>query len=108
MNTKSVPDFILEITNKIANSLSPESVILFGSYAYGKTTQNSDLDILVIMNTELNAASRNRLVSRLINPRPIPMDIIVKTPTEISILQKKVDPFINEVLNKGFVLYAKQ
>ncbi len=40
---------ITDITRKIAESLNPEKIILFGSYAWGKPDKDSDLDLFVIM-----------------------------------------------------------
>ena len=101
-----IPDSIKHITEEIVKSLSPERIILFGSYAYGNVTYNSDVDLLVILNTDLKGAERQRVVSRLIHPRLLPLDIIVKTPEEIRESKNRIDPFLNEILEKGIELYG--
>ena len=98
---------IRQIVEKIAQELSPEKIILFGSYAHGNATSDSDIDLLVIWNTPLSYSERLRLISRLISPRPAPLDIIVKTPREIEKSKKRVDPFIRELLEKGISVYAR-
>ena len=98
---------ITQIVEKIVTSLAPQKVILFGSYAYGKVTVDSDLDLLIIMETDLPAAERHRQVSRILRPRPMPMDIVVRNPAEIEESLRRVDPFIHEVMEKGVVLYAR-
>ena len=103
---KEIPDSIKNIINKIVESLSPHKVILFGSYAYGDVSVDSDVDLLIILDTNLKGAERQRVVSRLIRPRPFPVDIIVKTPEEINEAKKRIDPFMNEILEKGVVLYG--
>jgi predicted nucleotidyltransferase len=95
------------IVKRIVESFAPEKVILFGSYAYGNVTPDSDLDLLVIMETDLPAAERSRQISRLLRPRRLPMDIVVKNPKEIQRSLGRVDPFVHEILEKGVVLYAR-
>jgi hypothetical protein len=59
------------------------------------------------METDLPPAERQRRVSRLLRPRRFPMDIIVRNPVEIEKSRRRVDPFMNEILDKGIVLYAR-
>src|SRR5512138_514415 len=56
------------ITRKIVENFDPEQVILFGSYAYGKPTIDSDVDVLVVMeSTERPAARASRVVGALMD-----------------------------------------
>ncbi|MGJ3254624.1 MAG: nucleotidyltransferase domain-containing protein [Elainellaceae cyanobacterium] len=50
---------IQEIANKVAECFSPEKIILFGSYARGDVHDNSDLDLLVVMNSESPLGKRS-------------------------------------------------
>jgi predicted nucleotidyltransferase len=102
-----LPVEIGDIVERIVESFSPERIILFGSYASGNVTADSDLDLLVIMETDLPSAERQRQISRLLRPRRFPMDIIVRNPEEIQKSKRRVDPFMNEILDKGIVLYAR-
>ncbi|MBC8182411.1 nucleotidyltransferase domain-containing protein [candidate division KSB1 bacterium] len=102
-----IPYSIKEIAKKIEISLSPEKIILFGSYATGNATFDSDVDLLIILNTKLRGAERIRLISKLIYPRLLPLDIVVKTPEEIEKSKNRIDPFLSEVLERGIELYAK-
>lgn len=54
-----------EIKEKIVKAVSPEKIILFGSYATAEATEDSDVDLLVIWNTNLNPHQRNLFLSRL-------------------------------------------
>jgi predicted nucleotidyltransferase len=107
MSPANLPREIQDFVNKIVEALGPEKIILFGSRAYGEVTPDSDVDLLVIMETELPAAERHRQISRLLRPRPLPIDIVVKNPKEIRRSLHRVDPFIHEVLEKGIVLYSR-
>ena len=102
-----IDDKIHQAVDKIVRELAPEKVILFGSHAYGDTNSDSDVDLLVILETPLAPAERVRMVSRLLSPRPAPLDIVVKTPAEIQHARTRVEPFLHEILEKGLVLYAR-
>ena len=99
-------ELLREIAQKVVRAFRPKNIILFGSYAYGKPTSDSDLDLLVIMETRDRPAERIRKVSDLFDPRPLPMDFIVLTPSEIRHRLSGFDPFLEEVLEKGQSLYG--
>jgi predicted nucleotidyltransferase len=92
---------------KIVDELKPEKIILFGSYAYGLPNPHSDVDLLVILKTRASLKERSWKVSRLLLPRPFPVDILVKTPKEIEKALKSGDFFVQEILTRGKVLYEQ-
>lgn len=98
---KSLPPAI----QKFVDKLKPEKIILFGSYAYGAPNQHSDVDLLVVMRTNAPLKERSWKVSRLLLPRPFPVDILVKTPKEIERGLESGDFFLREILTRGRVLY---
>jgi predicted nucleotidyltransferase len=100
---KSLPAAI----QKIINELRPQKIILFGSYAYGKPTPHSDVDLLVVLKTNAQPKERSWMVSRLLLPRPFPVDILVKTPGEIETALESGDFFLEEILTRGAVLYEQ-
>ena len=104
---EAVMDKITEIVEKIQRGLSPEKIILFGSFAQGMAGPHSDIDLLVIWDTPLGRSERLRHISRLIKPRPAPLDIVVRTPEEIEKARHRVDPFLHEILAKGIAVYAR-
>ncbi len=93
---------------RIARILRPEKIILFGSYANGNPTPDSDVDLLVVMKTNASRKERYLTVSRLLRPRPFAVDIIVKTPREIKTAIKSGDFFIEEIYTQGKVLYEQR
>ena len=103
---KTLPKAVRRLTTK----LKPEKIILFGSYAYGKPTPNSDVDLFVIMKTNIKRqADRYVLVSSLLDPRDFPVDIIVHTPAEIKReLSIKGNFFIRDIMANGKALYEKR
>jgi predicted nucleotidyltransferase len=102
-----VSDTLPIAVRRIAEELDPDKIILFGSFAYGTATPDSDVDLLVIMETNATSPERSWSVSRLLIPRPFPVDILVKTPAEIERALAKGDFFVREVLARGKVLYER-
>jgi predicted nucleotidyltransferase len=92
---------------KIVQELNPEKIVLFGSYAYGNPNRDSDVDLLVIMKTKASPKDRSWAVSRLLLPRPFPVDILVKTPREVKQGLETGDFFLKEILTRGKVLYDR-
>ncbi len=99
-----------QAVERIVSVLKPEKIILFGSYAYGNPTHDSDVDLLVIMETKGNYKESYRAISMLLYPRQFPVDIIVKTPKEVKEAMrggKDNSFFIREIVKKGKVLYDR-
>jgi predicted nucleotidyltransferase len=92
---------------KIVQELNPEKIVLFGSYAYGNPNRDSDVDLLVVMKTKASPKDRSWAVSRLLLPRPFPVDILVKTPREVKQGLETGDFFLKEILTRGKVLYDR-
>jgi len=103
-----VSETLPEAVQRIAQTLRPEKIILFGSYAHGTATPDSDVDLMVVMDTEAPSKERSWTVSRLLIPRPFPVDILVRTPQEIEGAVAKGDFFIREILTEGKVLYERR
>ncbi len=102
----NVTDTLLsERVSKIVKHFHPEKIILFGSRAWGKSTKESDLDILVVMNLEGSPIRKAAEISRIARPKFRPMDIIVRAPDEIEHRIKIGDQFVRRIMNKGKVRY---
>jgi predicted nucleotidyltransferase len=102
-NTVSQKD-IREIVQQIVERFHPQKVILFGSYAGGKPTQDSDVDLLVVMETNeqtLHAAAR---ISAAID-HPFPLDILVFRPSDLQASLERKGVFATEIMAKGIVLH---
>lgn len=96
------------IVRRLVSKLDVEKVILFGSYVTGMATKDSDVDLFIVVNTKEKGLRRYSLVSELLEPRRIPMDIIVKTPAEVKKRAGLFDPFIKNIYKSGKVLYEKK
>lgn len=96
---------ISSLTEQIKQKFKPKKIILFGSCAYGKITEDSDIDMLIIKDTEEDFFSRTYNLWKLVQPHQ-PFEPIVFTSNEIERKLILGDPFIREIFEKGKVLYA--
>jgi len=105
---KEVRRIIFEIVEKIRREYQPEKIILFGSYAYGTPDRDSDIDLLIIKDTQERPIDRRVTVRRMVSDpkRFIPFEPIVLTPDEIQVRLEIGDQFLREIIEKGEVLYA--
>jgi predicted nucleotidyltransferase len=99
---------IREIVQRVVKAVDPDKIVLFGSYAYGKPRKTSDLDLLIVMNSELPRHKRSIPVYDALRGLVFPKDIIVYTEEEIKDWEAVPQSFISSVLRKGTVLYEKQ
>lgn len=99
-------EILAEISRRIVAAFHPKQIILFGSYAYGKPTPDSDVDLLVVMDSTQRPADRQSAVARLVRPRPFPVDILVRTPHEVQAAIAQGDALLTEIMRRGKVLYG--
>ncbi len=105
-----VSETLPKAVRRLVRKLKPEKIILFGSYAYGTPTPDSDVDLLIVMKTDIKRqVDRYVMVSELLNPLQFPVDILVHTPKEVKReLKGKGNFFIREVLTNGKALYERR
>ena len=89
---------------KIGKAFHPSRVILFGSYALGTATEDSDVDLLVIQRFEGRPVERSVAIRMELRP-PFPVDILVRTPESVQRRLDLGDPFLRDILDSGEVLY---
>src|SRR5437016_174213 len=96
---------IRRFARQIARRFRPHKIILFGSYAYGVPTPDSDVDLLVIMPTRDPLAQAVRIDLAL--KRGFPLDLLVRTPRVLERRLRAGDWFLREIVARGKVLYEK-
>ena len=100
-------DDIEELGRRIGREFNAERVILFGSYARGTVTSDSDVDLLVVADTELPPRERYSAARRLVADAPASFDIIVKTPEEYARWRSVVNHIVYFADKYGRVLYER-
>jgi predicted nucleotidyltransferase len=97
---------IRAVVKQIAEKFQPEKIILFGSYAYGKPRPESDVDLLVVMETPLRNREQAAQIARAIDYR-FGLDLLVRSPQQLAERLALGDFFLQEITERGKVLYAR-
>lgn len=96
---------INEIGRRIVRNFKPEKIILFGSYANGTPTEESDLDLLIIKDSDFPSRLQNRKVRKILSDLRVPVDVIVRTPEEFRTYKDIVGTIIYPANKFGKVIY---
>ena len=97
---------IRSVAKQIGRAINARKVILFGSHADGTSTEDSDVDLLIIADSELPRYKRSRTLYAMFDPYPFPMDLLVYTPEEIDRGLSFAVSFVSSVIKKGKELYV--
>ena len=108
-STTWVHPMIEKILEKIVTEYVPQRVILFGSHAYGQPDEESDIDLLIIKETDKHPMERWIELKRILRDRSRMFSVspLVYTPQEMEERLALKDYFIQEILEKGQVLYGR-
>ena len=96
---------ITQFTSRIVRTYHPQQIILFGSYAYGTPTPDSDVDLLIVMPFAGKPVLKSVEILNTLNPN-FPIDLLVRTPDELDRRLALNDFFLQEIIREGKVLYA--
>jgi HEPN domain-containing protein/predicted nucleotidyltransferase len=96
------------IVTRLVTGYDPDRVILYGSHATGEARRDSDIDLLIVKDTDRRPLDRRLEVERLLADRAVPLDLVVYTPDELRWLFAAGSPFIEEVITHGRVLYMRK
>ena len=97
---------IQTLADKIAREFHPEKIILFGSHARGDAQPDSDVDLLVIMDSDQHPSRTAAEITYRVHPRRYPLDLIVRSPQMVRTRLQMNDWFMRDVMCEGRVLYA--
>ncbi len=100
---------IQAIAQLIAERFDPEQIILFGSYARGETGKHSDLDLLVVLQTDPRRKQRGNPIRRAIAEHfVLPVDVVISSPEVV--VEQGDNPYslIHRALEEGVVLYERR
>ena len=92
----------------IVREFTPLQVILFGSYAYGTPTEDSDVDLLVVMDIPKSEYRNKALEIQQRIPHRFRLDILVRSPEEIAYRVSYNDWFLRDITEKGDFLYGSE
>jgi predicted nucleotidyltransferase len=100
-------EILNEVTRRIASTVKPEKIILFGSHAWGEPTESSDLDLFVIVpSSDQPAYRRTAVIYRALRGIGVPVEVIVQTHDEVERSRKVPTSLSRKVLEQGRVLHG--
>jgi predicted nucleotidyltransferase len=99
---------IQRVVSRLIQGYRPQQIILFGSLACGNPDQDSDIDMLIVKDTDESPLERRVRVRQLVfePERRIPFSPLVLTPGELAQRLALDDPFYQEIIARGKVLYT--
>jgi predicted nucleotidyltransferase len=95
---------VQRVVRQIVERFHPQKVILFGSYANGNPTEDSDVDLLVVMDTDEEPIHTAARIAAAVD-HPFALDILVFRPSALQSSFDRKGVFATEVMTKGVVLY---
>ncbi len=100
-------NILKDMTNRLVKEFKPDKIILFGSHAWGNPTQDSDLDMMVVVSdSDERPAKRAQRAYRCLRGINVPKDILVKTSKEINKFLKVKASLEAEIMERGKILYG--
>ena len=107
-------EFIEDIIKNL-QEIDIKSIILFGSYANGTNTNDSDIDLVVVLDSDAISNSFEEKMNNKLRvrnciyelSRKVAIDLIVYTNAEFNIIKENNTSFYNEIMETGKVLYEK-
>ena len=102
---KTVVPGIDWMVRRIVEQFHPRQIILFGSHARGTAANDSDVDLLVVMDVKGSKRQLATQIDLALADRDLPLDLLVVTPEEVSKYKDVVGHILYPVTREGKVLY---
>lgn len=100
-------EILEDVTKRIVNAVHPERILLFGSHVWGQPTEDSDIDLLIVVrHSDQPTYRRAREVYRSLRGLPWPVEVIVRTGDEVAQAARVVTSLERRIVAEGQVLYG--
>jgi len=96
---------ITQFASHVVREYHPQRIILFGSYANGTPTPDSDVDLLIVMPFTGKPVLKSVEILNMLNPS-FPIDLLIRTPDDLNRRLALNDFFLQEIIREGKILYA--
>lgn len=104
---RKIRGIILKIVERIIKEYQPKKVILFGSYAYGEPTEDSDLDILIVSDRRLNPEKTYKMRGKFLRDFSIPVQLICVSHEEFAETKDVIGGITYPAYKYGEMFYEK-
>ena len=101
------PALLRDIVTRVVSAISPDQIFLFGSRARGNARPNSDIDILIIADSDQPRYRRSVPLYGVLKDVPVPIDILVYTADEVREWADVPQAFVTTARREGKLLYEK-
>ena len=95
------------LKSQIVDAIHPQKIYLFGSYADGTENQHSDIDLLIIHDTDVPAHKRGQMIRKLFRGMQMPLDVVMYTPEEEKKWEQASLSFLSIIKKHGTLIYEQ-
>jgi predicted nucleotidyltransferase len=106
MNRSDDNPWLEQATQRLRSRLNPSLILLFGSLARGTATRTSDVDLLVVWESDEAPLARIGRVLELLADSPRPLEVLALTPAELE--ARRSSRFMQTILREGKILYERR
>jgi predicted nucleotidyltransferase len=105
---KTLDDALLQTaTHRLVTEFQPEQIWLYGSHAWGKPHDDSDVDLLVVVpHSDETPIRRSQRAHRCLRGLRMPKDVLVETRQEVDRVKELKTSLENTILSRGRKLYG--
>lgn len=107
MTETEIMDALDGMVQRIVGRFHPDRIILFGSHAKGEPTNDSDIDLLIVMPVEGSRRSKANEIDLALADRTIPVDVIVVTPDQFERERNALGTIVREAVREGRIIYER-
>ncbi|WP_079291201.1 nucleotidyltransferase domain-containing protein [Cylindrospermopsis raciborskii] len=101
-----IAELLVKIIARLKIALNPEQIILFGSHAYGEPSEESDIDLLIVVaNSNEPRYRRARQAYKVLQNIGVPIDVIVMTREEVERKLNVPSSLVSRIIHEGKLLY---
>jgi predicted nucleotidyltransferase len=101
------PEDIRDYVNRLVERFHPQAVLLFGSQASGTVTDDSDVDLLVVMDHDKKRDIEQEITIDCALQRSFPLDILVKRPADFRQRLAQRDMALEAMVQSGKLMYER-
>jgi len=103
------PEKVQAVVQRLIRIARPKKIILFGSYARGEVTRDSDLDVLVITNDDIDSPRKESVrLRKAVADIPLPIDIVVVPHCRFQALREKIGLIYWDAEHRGKVVHESE